>query len=100
MRLNTFGYGGGRVILWGFLLSSPLAAAEKVVKSVDAQGHVTYSDHPPATAAPSTEVETLPGPLGRPPAAGGDHPDFRPPSPVPPRGGAPAVGPLKGLRRP
>lgn len=49
--------------LWAALLVTllpALAGADEVYKSVDAQGHVTYSDRPISTGAKKTEIEVQP----------------------------------------
>jgi hypothetical protein len=46
-------------LLCSFL--SPLAGADQLYKSVDAQGHVTYSDRPITTTAKKTEVTVQQG---------------------------------------
>jgi len=46
----------------GLLISAHAAAQQPVYKSIDANGHVTYSSTPPASAAQAEAVELAPPP--------------------------------------
>lgn len=49
-------------LLWALLLSVGICGAQTMYKSVDAQGRVTYSSHPPVDAVETEGVQIAPGP--------------------------------------